>query len=128
MSAATAADPDPTTPKTDVPLPGGVRVHERVLGKIARQASAAAVGVTRDDVHAEVVEWGGGLAVRLSTKLPIPDLADAEAIRSGPPIIERVRAVQVALADDLERITGRKIRRVSVTINGAIVAERKRVR
>ncbi|MEJ6489167.1 NTP pyrophosphohydrolase [Leucobacter sp. USCH14] len=109
-------------------LPGRVQVHERAIGKVVAQASAHAIGVTRDEVHAEVSEWGGGLAVRLSAKLPIPDLADTEAIRAQTPVFERMRAAQAELAHDLERMTGRAIRRISVTVNGAVVTERKRVR
>ncbi|MGW9021849.1 NTP pyrophosphohydrolase [Leucobacter chromiiresistens] len=113
---------------TDTRPPGRVQVHERVIGKIVTQASAHAIGVARGDVHAEVAEWGGGIAVRLSTRLPIPDLADTEAIRAHTPVFERMRALQTTLAHDLERMTGREIRRISVTVNGAVTTERKRVR
>lgn len=116
------------TEPTEAQPPGHVHVHERVLGKIVTQASAHAIGVARGDVHAEVSEWGGGIAVRLSTRLPIPDLADTEAIRAYTPVFERMRDVQSTLAHDLERMTGRAIRRISVTVNGAVTTERKRVR
>lgn len=108
--------------------PGSVRVRERVIDKVVREASAVAVGVSRDDVNVEVAEWGGGLAVRIAAKLPIPDLSDVAAIEAEIPVLDRVRMLQSQLADEIARLTGREIRRVSFTVTGAIIPERKRVR
>lgn len=107
--------------------PGAVRVRDRVIDKVIRQASAVVIGVSRDDVSVDVAEWGGGLAVRVAARLPIPDLADANAIRGAAPILEQVRIFQTALAEEFARLTGREIRRVSFTVTGAIIPKRKRV-
>lgn len=107
--------------------PGVVRVRERVIDKVVREASAVAIGVSRDDVNVEVAEWGGGLAVRVAARLPVPDLSDLDAINAEVPILQRVRALQSALAEEFARLTGREIRRVSFTVTGAIIPDRKRV-
>jgi len=107
---------------------GSVQVRERVIEKVVREASATTIGIPRGDVDVEVSEWGGGLAVRVATKLPIPDLDDTEAIRAAPTVIERLRGMQSVLAGEFGRLTGRDVRRVSFTVTGAMVPERKRVR
>jgi len=106
---------------------GAVHVRERVLEKVVREASATTIGVPRQDVGVEVAEWGGGLAVRLAAKLPIPNLDDIEAVRAQPPLVERVRGMQASLVTELGRLTGREIKRVSFTVTGATVPARKRV-
>ncbi len=128
MSTQTVAPPVNVTLAPVSRVPGRVRVRERVIDKVVREASAAAIGVPRGDVEVDVSEWGGGLAVRIAAKLPIPDLHDTEAIRVGPSILDRARALQTALAGEFARLTGRDIRRVTFTVTGAIVPERKRVR
>lgn len=107
--------------------PGTVRVHERVIDKVVREASAGAIGVSRDDVSVEVAEWGGGLAVRIAAKLPAPDLSDLTAVEAAVPVIDRVRVLQSELSAEFARVTGREIRRVSFTVTGAIIPKRKRV-
>ncbi len=105
-----------------------MHVRERVIEKVVREASAVSIGVPRGDVDVEVSEWGGGLAVRVAAKLPIPDLDDTEAIRAAPTVIERLRETQSVLGVELGRLTGRDIRRVSFTVTGATIPERRRVR
>lgn len=78
--------------------------------------------------RARAAEWGGGLAVRIAAKLPVPDLSDLEAIEAEVPVLERLRALQAELAEEFARLTGRDIRRVSFTVTGAIIPKRKRVR
>lgn len=107
---------------------GSVHVRERVIEKVVREASGGTLGVPRGDVDVEVSEWGGGLAVRVTAKLPIPDLDDTEAIRSAPTVIERLRQMQSVLAAELGRLTGRDIRRVSFAVTGARIPERRRVK
>jgi hypothetical protein len=115
------------TPRSAPEVRGSVHVRERVIEKVVREASAARIGIPRGDVDVEVAEWAGGLAVRVASKLPIPDLGDTEAIRAAPTVIERLRGMQSALADELGRLTGRDIRRVSFAVTGAVVPERRRV-
>lgn len=129
MSVLTVEPPSvPSTLDAVSRAPGSVRVHERVIDKVVREASAVAIGVPRDDVSVDVAEWGGGLAVRIATKLPVPDLTDLEAIEVAVPVLEQVRALQSELAEEFARLTGRDIRRVSFTVTGAIIPKRKRVR
>lgn len=128
MSAMTVDPPAPAAPVASSEVRGGVRVRERVIEKVVRESSAVTIGVSRGDVDVEVAEWGGGLAVRVATRLPIPDLDDTEAIRAETPVLDRVRQAQTALAEEFSRLTGREIRRVSFTVTGAIIPERKRVR
>ncbi|MGI6879608.1 NTP pyrophosphohydrolase [Microbacterium sp. gxy059] len=99
-----------------------------MIEKVVREASAVTIGIPRGDVGVEVSEWGGGLAVRIAARLPIPDLDDAEAVRAAPSVIERLREMQSVLADEFGRLTGRDIRRVSFTVTGAAAPDRRRVR
>lgn len=106
---------------------GAVRVRERVIDKVVRAAAADAIGVTRDDVDVEVSEWARGLAIRVAAPVPVPDLDDREAVETAEPMLERMGRLQRALAAELARLTGREIRRISVTVTGARIPERKRV-
>ncbi|MBP6684898.1 MAG: NTP pyrophosphohydrolase [Leucobacter sp.] len=128
MSAATVGAPSHATVDAKPAVRGAVRVRPKALEKAVREASADMAGAPRSDVNVDIAEWGGGLNVRIATKLPIPGLEQSEAIQAETPILERVRTMQVALAQELARLTGRDIRRVSVTVTGAIIPERKRVR
>ncbi|KAM9861735.1 hypothetical protein ACI1US_02387 [Leucobacter sp. BZR 635] len=128
MSAATVGAPSHATVDPTPAVRGAVRVRPKALEKAVREASADMAGAPRSDVNVDIAEWGGGLNVRIATKLPIPGLEQSEAIRAETPILDRVRTMQVALAHELARLTGRDIRRVSVTVTGAIIPERKRVR
>lgn len=109
-------------------MAGNVRIRPRVLEKVAGEASAAAIGVPRDEVKVDVSEWGSSLAVQISARWPIPDLHDSDGIRAAAPIIEQVREAQTCIADELTRLTGRQVRRVSFAVTGAVVKKRKRVR
>lgn len=119
--APVAAEPPPTHP-------GRIVVAERALVKVARQASADAVGVDRGQVSVQVAESRGGIAVRISTPLPIPALDDTIAIRAGEPVLDRAASIQHELRDRLAYLIGRDVVRVDITVTGAVVAQRKRVR
>lgn len=113
---------------TEVPLlPGHVNVEHRVLVKVAEEATAGMVGVARSMVSVDVAEARTGLALQISIPLPIPTLDDADAIRTGPPLLERVASLQQRLHDRIGHITGRDVARISVTITGAIISEKRRV-
>lgn len=128
MSTMTADGPSGVSSAALSPVRGGVRVREEVIDKVVREASAATIGVRREDVAVDVAEWAGGLAVRIMAKMPIPDLADTDAIRDGESILERIRRMQSALAEEFSWLTGREIRRVSFTVTGAIIPARKSVK
>ena len=101
MSVLALDSPLPGAPRVASPVGGTIRVRERVIDKVVREAAATVIGVPRDAVSVDVTEWGGALAVRVSAKLPIPDLSDSEAIRVQVPLLERARILQLELADGL---------------------------
>lgn len=108
--------------------PAGVRVKERVLRRVAEQASASHLGVERAQISAEVAEYREGVAVSLRTPLPVPDLSDAAAVAMATPVLERVETLQEELGLTLERLFGRRVTRLDVTVSGAVVLQRRRVR
>ena len=119
--AAAATAPRPTHP-------GRIVVAQRVLAKVAREASAETVGVERGQVSVDVAETRGGIAVRISTPLPIPTLDDTTAIRAGEPVMDRLSSIQQRLRDRLAHLIGRDVFRVDVVVPGAVVAQRMMVR
>lgn len=116
-----AAEPPPSHP-------GRIDIGERVLVKVAREVSADMVGVDRGQVSVEVAESRGGIAVRVSTPLPIPGLDDTVAIQAGEPVLERVASIQHELRDRLAHVIGRDVVRVNITVTGAVIAQKKRVK
>lgn len=108
--------------------PGRIDVKERAVRKVAEEASARTVGVDRGDISVEVSEYGGGIALRLATPLPIPDLNDPAAVTSAVPVLERVANLQSELQSTLARLIGREVTRINITITGAIVPPRRRVK
>lgn len=99
-----------------------------MIAKVAREASADTVGVERGQVSVDVAESHGGVAVRISTPLPIPALDDTTAIRTGEPVMDRLSSLQQQLRDRLAQLIGRDVVRVDIIVTGAVVAQRKRVR
>ena len=116
-----AAEPPPSHP-------GRIDIEERVLVKVAREVSADTVGVDRGQVSVDVAESRGGIAVRVSTPLPIPALDDTVAIQAGKPVLERVASIQHEVRDRLAHLIGRDVVRVNVTVTGAVIAQKKRVK
>lgn len=108
--------------------PGRTIVADRVLKKVAQEVSANTVGVGRGDVAVDVAEYRGGLALRLATPLPIPDLNDTAAVNAATPIVERTRMLQQDLRDEIGRLLGRDIMRISIDVTGAVLPVRRRVR
>ena len=70
---------------------GRVDVKERVYRTVTEQASATLIGVPRGDVKVDVAEHPGGIAVRIATPLPIPDLDDTVGISQSVPVLDRAR-------------------------------------
>ncbi len=107
---------------------GRIDIKDRVFVKVTQEASAGLIGVPRGDVSADVSNLRGGLVVRLSTPLPIPDLDDLAAVEAEPPLLERAARLQEDLQGRLTHLLGREIARIDLTITGATIPERKRVR
>ncbi|GAA2941220.1 hypothetical protein GCM10010458_27740 [Microbacterium luteolum] len=109
-------------------VPGRIDVRERVYRTVTEQASATLIGVPRGDVKVDVAEHPGGIAVRIATPLPVPDLDDTAAISQSPPVLDRARQLQEQLQQRLSGILGRQVTRINLTITGAAIPERRRVR
>lgn len=107
---------------------GRIDVRERVLVKVTQEASAATIGVARSAVSADVADYRDGIVVRLSSPLPIPDLDDTDAVRATPPVLERTAALQQTLQQRLTTLLGREVLKINLTITGASIPERRRVR
>lgn len=109
-------------------VPGRVDVKERVYRTVVEQASATLIGVSRSDVKVDVIERGAGLALRISTPLPVPDLSDTAEISRTVPVLEQASSLQEQLQQRLTGLLGRDVTRIAITITGAIIPERRRVR
>ncbi|WP_082716819.1 hypothetical protein [Microterricola viridarii] len=107
--------------------PGRTVVRERVLVRVAEEATADALRVQRGHLSVEVSEARGGMALTISTPLPVPELDDIDAIQQGTPVLERVQAIQNQLRDRITQLTGRDVTRVNMTITGAVIAAKRRV-
>lgn len=107
---------------------GRIVVHPRVLEKVTQEVAANALQVERGSVSVEVSEGSRGIAVRLTAPLPVPDLDDTDAIRSGPSVVERVARIQEQTRDRVSALVGRDVTRVDVAITGALIAQKRRVK
>jgi hypothetical protein len=113
----------------NMPLyPGRNDISDRVILKVVEQASATALGVPRATVSASVSGATDGLAVTIASPLPIPSLDDSAAVRAASPALDRVGEIQTGLLGELARLTGRPVRRLNITINGALMRTERRVR
>jgi hypothetical protein len=102
-------------------------VKERVYRTVTEQASATLIGVPRGDVKVDVTAHPGGIAVRIATPLPIPDLDDTAAIAQTVPVLDQARALQEQLQQRLTTLLGRDVNRINLTITGATTPVRRRV-
>lgn len=107
---------------------GRIEVRERVFTKIARAASAHAIGIDSGDVTARVSDHRGGIAVRVRAPLPVPDLADDLGVENAVTVLDRARTLQEELHAQLTHLLGRDVKRVEITIDGARVNRKGRVR
>ena len=120
---------EPRRVAAEVPShPGRITINERVLEKVAKETTATALRVDRADVSVGVSETRGGLAVSVSSPLPVPNLDDTAAIQAGIPVLERVAAIQTELRDRISHVIGREVIRVNISITGAVIARQKRVK
>jgi len=108
--------------------PGRVDISDRVFRKAAEQAAAEAIGVDRGDVSIDIAASRDTVVVRVQAPFPIPRLDDTEAVQAATPVIEAAHGIQADLHDRLTRLFGRPVSRVDLTIAGATVPQRRRVR
>jgi hypothetical protein len=109
-------------------VPGRIDVRERVYRTVTEQTSATVIGVPRGVVKVDVTEHPGGIAVRIATPIPVPNLDDSAAIAQTLPVLERASQLQEQLQTRLSGILGRDVTRITLTITGATTPERRRVR
>jgi hypothetical protein len=109
-------------------LPGRIVVHPRVLQKVAREVAASSLGVDRGSVSVDVLEGSHGVAIIVATPLPVPNLDDTDAVQAGEPVLAQVARIQEELRDGIGSLIGRYVARVDITITGALIAEKRRVR
>ena len=102
-------------------VPGRIDVRERVYRTVTEQASATLIGVPRGDVKVDVAEHPGGIAVRIATPLPVPDLDDTIAISQSPPVLDRARQLHEQLQQRHSGILGRQVTLINLTITGAAI-------
>lgn len=127
-SAAAGQSETDASAAASTALPGRITVADRALRAVTEQASALAFGVGRDQVSVEIGSAAGGLALRVSAPLPIPDLDDTESVHAGATVMERIRSIQQNLRRNVADLTGRAVTRVDVTVTGAVIPTRRRVR
>ena len=108
--------------------PGRIVIHPRVMAKISEQVAASTLRVDRRSVTVQLTETRGGMAVTVSSPLPVPDLDDIAAIQAGATVLERVAAIQGELQETIATVTGTRVTRVNVNITGALIAQKRRVR
>ncbi|MFG6446503.1 hypothetical protein ACFXQA_14680 [Microbacterium sp. P07] len=128
VAATRSSDADAAATAEPTALPGRTTIADRALRAVAEQATAVAFGVKRDQVSVQLGSSAGGLALRVSSPLPVPDLDDTEAVHAGPTVIERIHSIQQNLHESVADLTGRAVTRVDVTVTGAIIPPRRRVR
>lgn len=107
---------------------GRIVVHPRVLEKVAQEAAASAFQVERSGISVDVSEGSRGVALRVATPLPVPDLDDTTAIASGEPVLARVAVIQEELTAQVAHLIGRDVSRVDVIVTGAVIARKRRVK
>ncbi len=107
---------------------GRIVVHPRVLEKVAQEAAASAFRVERSGISVDVSEGSRGVALRVATPLPVPDLDDTTAIAAGEPVLTRVAVIQEELKARVAHLIGRDVSRVDVTVTGAVIARKRRVK
>lgn len=108
--------------------PGRNTISDGVILKVVEQASASALGVPRATVSARVSATARGMAVTIAAPLPVPSLDDTAAVRAAGSALDRVRDIQTGLLQELGRITGRPVTRLNITINGALMRSKRRVK
>lgn len=106
---------------------GTVQVRDRAYEKVMREVAHSVIGVPRTDISVQVRPRAQRLVLHVCAPLPIVNLHDTAAVQAATPLLSRIRELQTQLADRAGHLTGRDIERVSFTVTGAILPQRKRV-
>ncbi|UIN31008.1 hypothetical protein [Microbacterium binotii] len=116
------------TPAAETVLPGRTLVAERALVAVCEQVAARAVGITRREVTVRLGATAGALAVRVEAPLPVPDLSDEAVSAESDTVTARGHRIREQIRTDIAALTGREVRRIDLTITGARIEKRRRVR
>ncbi|MEH3090007.1 MAG: NTP pyrophosphohydrolase [Microbacterium arborescens] len=107
---------------------GRVDVRERVVRKVSEQIASQVIGVDVDRVTVTASDYRGGVAVRIQAPMPVPSLDDTAAVQAHGAIVDIARDAQHRVQEQLGRVLGRTVTRVDITVDGATVPVRRRVR
>lgn len=116
------------SPAAETVLPGRTLVAERALVAVCEQTAARAVGIPRREVTVRLGAAAGALALRVEAPLPIPDLSDEGPVDDSETITARGHRIREQIRAEVAALTGRDVRRVDLTITGARIEKRRRVR
>jgi hypothetical protein len=117
-----------TTPAAETVLPGRTLVAERALAAVCEQAAARAVGISRREVTVRLGATAGALAIRVEAPLPVPDLSDDARFADADIVTARGHRIREQIRAEVAALTGREVRRIDLTITGARIEKRRRVR
>lgn len=115
-------------PAAETVLPGRTLVAERALVAVCEQVAARAVGLTRREVTVRLGATAGALAVRVEAPLPVPDLSDEARPAEPETVTARGHRIREQIRTDVAALTGREVRRMDLTVTGARIEKRRRVR
>jgi uncharacterized alkaline shock family protein YloU len=110
------------TEKADPAERGSLDIHPTVLRKIVEYAADSVPGTLRNErrlAGIDVGESGASARVTVGTGDPTPiDVRLELTLRYPTTVRSVVEAVRVAVANDLSRLAGHRVRAMAVTITG----------
>lgn len=116
-----------------IAMAGHNRISTQALTSLARAATAEALGVPPQEVHAYWSDDGGLLALSLVTPISVPALTavlrdPALVAGFGGSIRDRAMMAKAHILRRIVELSGAQLSRVDIRISGATVRERRRVR
>ena len=117
----------------DVDLRGRTEVSGRALRFVAAAAASVALGVPRRDVHVDLTDDGGRLAVVVRTPVTVVSAdgsADASAVGDGAPegsAVARAEAARQRVARSLAELAGAGVGSCRLVVTAVRVTGRDRV-
>lgn len=114
-------------------LSGHNRISTQALTSLAQAAAAHALGVDAEDVRADWADDDGLLALSLITPISVPPLRATALDRgrvaaAGGPIWDRTVNARGRILAIVTELSGARISRVDIHINGVRISDGGRVR
>lgn len=108
--------------------PGATDVHVRAIERTVVAIVHEALGVDAKGIKVRLDDDRGGLAVSITTPLPVPSLDGdpGTSRRGGPTVLERLHAARRTVVERMRDVAGREVTRVDIRISTATLAEQKR--